>query len=132
MSFGLCYVSRLRRWEILTIAFTGQFVFVYIAHHFILLQLNPFDLGIVSERWWLEHSLPWLQVCLSAEGVKIISYSWLSPLQRWGSLTMTLPSKFVYIYIHIYKYIYIHMYKYIYIYIYIYITDMYKDRISFD
>ena len=37
-------------------AFVGKFV--YMAHHFILLQLNPFDLrGVDREGWWFEHSL---------------------------------------------------------------------------
>ena len=36
------WLSLLRGWDILTMAFTGKFV--YMAHHFILLQLNPFDL----------------------------------------------------------------------------------------
>ena len=39
----------------LTMAFTGKFV--YIAHHFILLQLNPFDLSVDRDRWWSEHSV---------------------------------------------------------------------------
>ena len=34
--------------------FTGKFV--YIAHHLILLQLNPFDLCVDREEWWFEHS----------------------------------------------------------------------------
>ena len=49
-------------------AFTGKFV--YMAHHFILLGLNPFDLRIDKEEWWFEHSVSWLGVCLSAEGAK--------------------------------------------------------------
>ena len=38
----------------LTVAFTG--IFVYMAHHFILLWLNPFDLRVDREEWWFEHS----------------------------------------------------------------------------
>ena len=30
--------------------------FVSIAHHFIQLWLNPFDLSLDRERWWFEHS----------------------------------------------------------------------------
>ena len=35
-------------------AMTGKFV--YMAHHFILLRLNPFDLGVDREPQWFEHS----------------------------------------------------------------------------
>ena len=49
------WLSRLRGWGSLTMALTG--IFVYIAHHFILLQLNPFDLRIDWEGWWFEHSV---------------------------------------------------------------------------
>ena len=35
-------------------ALTGQFV--YMAHYFILLQLNLFDLGVDREGWWFEQS----------------------------------------------------------------------------
>ena len=80
-------------------AFTGKFVCM--AHHFILLRLNPFDLRVDKERWWFEHSLSQLRVCLSAEGAKNLSWPWLSPLRGWGSLTMTSTGKFVYIYIYI-------------------------------
>ena len=31
--------------------------FVYMAHHFILLRLNPFDLRVDWEGWWFEHSV---------------------------------------------------------------------------
>ena len=31
---------------------------IYIlAHHFILLRLNPFDLRVDREGWWFEHSV---------------------------------------------------------------------------
>ena len=30
-------------------------IFAYMAHHFILLQLNPFDLRVDREGWWFEH-----------------------------------------------------------------------------
>ena len=42
------WLSQLRGWGSLTMAFTGKFV--YIAHHFILLQLNPFDLRVDREH----------------------------------------------------------------------------------
>ena len=83
-------------------AFTGKFV--YMAHHFILLRLNPFDLRVDRERWWFEHSVSWLWVCLSAEGAKNVSWPWLSPLRgwdSWDSLTMAFTGKSVYIYIYI-------------------------------
>ena len=35
-------------------AFTAKFV--YMAHHFILEWLNPFDLKVDGEGWWFEHS----------------------------------------------------------------------------
>ena len=97
---------------------------MYIAHHFILLRVNPFYLSVDKEGWWFEHSVSQLEVCLSIEGAKT---PWLSPL------------RYMYMYICIYLYIYIYMYIfmyicrfflciqvfyiciYIYIYIYIYI-----------
>ena len=72
---------------------TGKFV--YMAHHFILLRLNPFGLRVDREGWWFEHSMSQLRVCLSAEGAKNVSWPWLSPLRGWGSLTMTSTCKFV-------------------------------------
>ena len=38
---------------------------------------------------------------LSAEGAKNVSWPWLSPLRGWGSLTMSLTGKFVYLYMNI-------------------------------
>ena len=38
-----------------TIAFSSTFV--YIAHHFNLLRLNPFDLSFEREGWCFEHSV---------------------------------------------------------------------------
>ena len=35
---------------------TGKFA--YMAHHFILLRLNPFGLRVDREGWWFEHSMP--------------------------------------------------------------------------
>ena len=55
------WLSPLRGWGSLTMAFTGKFV--YITHHFILLWLNPFDLSADSEGWWFEHSVSYLRVC---------------------------------------------------------------------
>ena len=86
-------------------ASTGKFV--YMAHHFILLRLNPFGLRVDREGWWFGHSVSSLWVCLSAEGAKNFSWPWLSPLRGWGSLTMASTGKFVYIYIYIYIYIYL-------------------------
>ena len=78
---------------------------VYMAHHFILLRVNPFGLGVDREGWWFEHSV--LRVCLSAEGAKNVPWPWLSPLRGQGSLTMTSTGKFVYIYIYIYMHAFI-------------------------
>ena len=72
---------------------------LYMAHHFILLRLSPFDLKVDREGWWFEHSVSWLRVCFSAEGAKNVSWPWLFPLWGWGSLTMTFTGKFVFIYI---------------------------------
>ena len=60
------WLSPLQGWGSLTMACTGQFL--YVAHHFILLRLNPFDLRVDREGQWIEHSVPQLQVCLSAKG----------------------------------------------------------------
>ena len=48
------WLSPLRGWGSLTMTSTGKFV--YMAHHFILLRLNPFDLGVDREPQWFEHS----------------------------------------------------------------------------
>ena len=48
------WLSPLRGWGSLTLVLTAKIV--YMAHHFILLRLNPFDLGVDRERWWFEHS----------------------------------------------------------------------------
>ena len=64
-------------------------------HHFILLQLNPFDLRADKEELCLEQSVSSLQVCLSAEGTKTVSWPKLSPLRGWGSLTILFDAKFV-------------------------------------
>ena len=73
---------------------TGKFV--YVAHHLILVQLNPFGALVDSEGWWFEHSMSYLRVCLSAEDAKNGSWHWLSPHRGWRSLTMTSTGKFVY------------------------------------
>ena len=39
----------------LTMIFTS--IFVYIPHHLIVLQLNPFGLRVDREGWWFEHSM---------------------------------------------------------------------------
>ena len=49
------WLSPLQGWGSLTMSLTGKFV--YMAHHFILLQLNPFDLRVDREGWWFEHSV---------------------------------------------------------------------------
>ena len=49
------YIYPLRGWGSLTMTSTGKSV--YMAHHFILLRLNPFGLGVDREGWWFEHSV---------------------------------------------------------------------------
>ena len=49
------WLSPLRGWGSLTMAFTGKFV--YMAHQFIMLRLNPFGLRVDREGWWFEHSV---------------------------------------------------------------------------
>ena len=56
-------------------AFKGKFV--YMAHHFILLWLNSFD---------IRDSLSQLRVCFSAEDAKNVLWPRLATLRRWGSL----------------------------------------------
>ena len=68
------------------------------AHHFILLRLNPFDLRADRKGWWFELSVSQLRVCSSAEGGNNVSWPWLSPLRGWGSLTMVFTGKVGYIY----------------------------------
>ena len=47
------------------------------AHHFIMLRLNPFGLRVDGEGWWF---------CVSAEGAKNVSWPWLYPLRGWHLL----------------------------------------------
>ena len=49
------WLSPLRGWGSLTMASTGKFV--YMAHHFTMLRLNPFGLRVDREGWWFEHSV---------------------------------------------------------------------------
>ena len=48
------YLSALKMGNV-NMTFTGKFV--YMAYHFILLQLNPFGLRVGREGWWFEHSM---------------------------------------------------------------------------
>ena len=82
-----------RGWGSLTMTSTGKFVFM--AHHFILLWLNPFGLRVDREGLWFEHSMPSLRFGCSGEGAKNVSCFRLSPLGGWGSLNMTSTGKFV-------------------------------------
>ena len=72
------WLSPLRGWGSLTMAFTGKFE--YMAHHFIMLRLSPFGLRVDREGWWFEQSVSQLRVCLLAEGAKNVSWPWLSPV----------------------------------------------------
>ena len=49
------WLSPLQGWGSLTTTFTGQFV--YMAHHFLLLRINPFDLKVDEKGCWFEHSV---------------------------------------------------------------------------
>ena len=49
------WLSPHRRLGSLTMTSIGKFVCM--AHHFILLPLNPFGLSVDSEGWWFEHSM---------------------------------------------------------------------------
>ena len=53
----ICLISSIQLHELTMyiLAFTGKFV--YMAHHYILLPLNPFDLRVNREGWWFEHSM---------------------------------------------------------------------------
>ena len=93
------WLSALRGWGSPTMTCTG--IFVCVAHHFILVCLNPFGFRIDRELLWFEHSMSELRVCLSAEGAKNVSWYWLSLLWGWGSLTMAFTHKFVCIYLSI-------------------------------
>ena len=53
--FSWPWLSLLCGWDSLNMTFTSKFV--YMAHHFILLRLNPFDLRVDKEGWWFEHSV---------------------------------------------------------------------------
>ena len=85
------WLSPLRGWYSLTMTFTGKFV--YLSHHFNLLQLYRCDLRVDREGWWFENSVSQSRVCLSAEGTKNVSWHWLSPLGGWDSLTMAFTGK---------------------------------------
>ena len=49
------WLSALRVWGSVTIVFTGKFV--YMAHHFTLVRLNPLPLSVDEEGRWFEHSV---------------------------------------------------------------------------
>ena len=54
--------------------FTGKFV--YIAHHFILLWLNPVDFRFDRVGRSFEHTVLKLRGFLSKEGAKIVFFCW--------------------------------------------------------
>ena len=55
---------------------------------------------IYREGWRFEHSMSQLQVCLSADGAKNVSWTRISLVRGWCSLTMAFTSKFVYMTYH--------------------------------
>ena len=97
------WISLLGRWGSPTVAFTGKFV--YMAHYFVLLWLNPFDFRIDRKGRCFEHPVSQLRVFLLAEGAKNVFWPSPSLLRGWVSLTMAFTGKFVNIYIYIYIYI---------------------------
>ena len=82
-----------RGWGSPTMTSIGKFVCM--AHHFILLWLNPFGLRVDNEGLWLEHEMLSLRVGWSREGAKNVSWFRLSSIRGWGSLTMTSTGKLV-------------------------------------
>ena len=75
---------------------------VYMAYHFTLLRLILFDLQVDREGWEFEHSVSYLQVCLSADGAKKFPGPGHLRIKDKGSLTMTFTGKFVYVYDYVY------------------------------
>ena len=105
----LLWLFSLWGWDRMTIAFTGKFV--YIAHHFILLHFSRFDLSVITDGRWFDHSV---SLCHNSkfyyQGTKTFP----------GHLLISTPIRDSYsVYREIYIYIYIYI---IYIYVYIYIT----------
>ena len=49
------------------------------AHHFILLQLSPFDLRVDREESWFEPLYVIIAGLLASRAYKNISWPWLSP-----------------------------------------------------
>ena len=72
------WLSELQELGSLTLTLTGKCV--YMDHHFILLQLNPFGIRVDKERWLFQYYMSQFQVCLPAEGAKKVSWLWLTPL----------------------------------------------------
>ena len=65
------------------------------AHHFSLIQLNPFILTMDREGWSFEHPVSLLQVLLPPHNVKIVSWPWLFYLREWGYSTLAFAGKFL-------------------------------------
>lgn len=78
--------------------FTSKFV--YIAHHFFLLVLNPFSTAVDGQEWRFEHSVSQLLVRSSVESTKQVFWSWLSSLPDLGGVTMAFNGKIVGIALH--------------------------------
>ena len=67
-TFRLPWLSPLGGWRSLTMTSIGKFV--YMAHHFLLLLLNPFGLSVDREWLWFEHSLPSLRLACQERVLK--------------------------------------------------------------
>ena len=71
-----------------------SFCFMMKKDHFI--QKNCY-FGLRSPLINIKYIYIYMRVCLPAENAKNVSWPWLSPLQGWGSRTMSLTGKFVYL-----------------------------------
>ena len=92
------WLSPLRGWCCLTIAFTGKFVYIWLTISSCCGSI-PLTLGLIGRDGSLSTLVLKLWVCLSAEGAENVSWPWISPLRGWGSLTMTFTGIFVYIWL---------------------------------
>ena len=82
-------LSPLQEWGSLTMALLGKFAYIWLNILFCYGSI-PVPYGD-WEGQWFEYSMSQLRFCLSTEGAKNVSWNWLFPLLRWGSLAMTFP-----------------------------------------
>ena len=91
-SKSICYLHSILQFKCHLSCISIQKPIFFPQHIYIYREKERFD----REGWWFEHFVSWLQVCLSVEGAKNVSWPWLSPLRGWGILTMAFTGKFVY------------------------------------